>query len=172
VLLVLGGGAVGAYIFTSRAPAKRTEEPPVRMATITSDALETDAGQTLTYQARPEPPTDAAAVIEAPADAAAAANPIPPDARATTVTRTHKPPQPPPPTPVVKGPPGFITIDSTPVYAVIYVDGKSKGETPLVKISLAPGKHTIKAVSPSGSVKTFSITIESGKVAPTRRIEW
>lgn len=80
--------------------------------------------------------------------------------------------QPPPAKPADKGPPGFITIDSTPVYAVIYIDGKSRGETPLVKIPVPPGKHTVKAKSPSGAVKTFTITIESGKVAPTRRIEW
>jgi serine/threonine-protein kinase len=72
----------------------------------------------------------------------------------------------------VKGPPGFITIDSAPVYAVIYIDGKNKGETPLVRLSLPPGKHAVRAVSPQGSVKNFSITIESGKVAQTRRIEW
>jgi len=70
------------------------------------------------------------------------------------------------------GPPGFITIDSTPVYATIYIDGKKLGETPLVRVSLPPGKHAVKAVSASGGTKVLSITIESGKVAPTRRIEW
>jgi hypothetical protein len=59
-----------------------------------------------------------------------------------------------------------------PVYAVISVDGKKLGETPLVGISLSPGKHTVRAVSASGSTKTISITIESGKRAPTLRIQW
>jgi len=176
VLLVLGGGAAGAYIFlSSEQRAKPTEEPPpVKMATVTVDAAEVDAAGAMSYNPRPPTIEPDAAVVEVPVDAAVAE--VPPDAKprdATVVTRTHKPPPPPQPEqPVVKGPPGFITIDSTPVYAVIYIDGKSKGETPLVKISLAPGKHSIKAVSPSGSVKTFSINIESGKVAPTRRIEW
>ncbi len=71
-----------------------------------------------------------------------------------------------------KGPPGFITIDSTPVYAVIYIDGKKYGETPLVNLKLAPGKHSVRAVSPSGSTRSLSINIESGKTAPVRRIEW
>jgi len=75
-------------------------------------------------------------------------------------------------TPAPSGPPGFITIDSAPVYATIYIDGKSYGETPLVRISIPPGRHTVKAVSPSGSTRTSSITIESGKTAPVRRIEW
>ncbi|HUS32317.1 MAG TPA: serine/threonine-protein kinase [Kofleriaceae bacterium] len=76
------------------------------------------------------------------------------------------------PEPAVSGPPGFITIDSTPVYAVIYVDGKKLGETPLVNIKLAPGKHAVRAVSPSGSARNLSITIEAGKTAPVKRIEW
>ena len=42
----------------------------------------------------------------------------------------------------------------------------------LVRQSLPPGKHSVRAVSPSGTVRNVSITIESGKVAPTRRIEW
>jgi hypothetical protein len=30
----------------------------------------------------------------------------------------------------------------------------------------------VKAVSSSGTTRTLSITIESGKTAPVRRIEW
>jgi len=73
---------------------------------------------------------------------------------------------------VSTGAPGFITIDSTPVYAVIYIDGKKYGETPLVNIKLPPGKHSVRAVSPSGSTRNLSIHIEPGKTAPVRRIEW
>ncbi|HUJ63274.1 MAG TPA: PEGA domain-containing protein, partial [Kofleriaceae bacterium] len=86
-------------------------------------------------------------------------------------------PKSPPATPVPaaphpSGPPGFITIDSAPVYAVIYVDGKRLGETPLVHISLAPGHHVVRAVSPSGTTHTGSIAIESGKTAQPYRVEW
>jgi serine/threonine-protein kinase len=88
------------------------------------------------------------------------------------VEKAEKSDQPDKAQPAVSGPPGFITIDSTPVYAVIYVDGKKLGETPLVNIKLAPGKHSVRAVSPSGSTRTLSINIESGKTAPVRRIEW
>jgi serine/threonine-protein kinase len=76
------------------------------------------------------------------------------------------------PEPAVSGPPGFITIDSSPVYAVIYIDNKKMGETPLVNIKLAPGKHAVRAVSPSGTSRNLSIVIESGKTAPVKRIEW
>ncbi|MEO7732373.1 MAG: PEGA domain-containing protein, partial [Kofleriaceae bacterium] len=70
------------------------------------------------------------------------------------------------------GPPGYVTIDSSPVYAVIYIDGKQYGETPLVKLALPPGRHTVHAVAPSGATRDVRITIESGKVAPVSRIEW
>jgi len=69
------------------------------------------------------------------------------------------------------GPPGSITIDSAPVYAVIYIDGKKYGETPIVNIKLSPGKHGVRAVSPSGSTQNLTITIESGK-SSVRRIGW
>ena len=74
--------------------------------------------------------------------------------------------------PKTNGPPGYITIDSAPVYAVIYIDGKSYGETPLVKVALPPGRHSVHAVAPSGATRDVRITIESGKVAPANRIEW
>jgi hypothetical protein len=55
---------------------------------------------------------------------------------------------------------------------VIFVDGKKLGETPLVNIKLAPGKHAVRAVSPSGSTRNLTIHIEAGKTAPVKRIEW
>ena len=73
---------------------------------------------------------------------------------------------------VAAGPPGSITIDSAPMYAVIYIDGKKVGETPLVNLKLAAGKHSVRAVSASGGTRTLSITIESGKTARPARIEW
>ena len=77
-----------------------------------------------------------------------------------------------PPKVDTKVPPGMITIDSAPVYAVIYIDGKKLGETPLVNVKLAPGKHAVRAVSPSGATKSLTITIEAGKTAPPRKISW
>lgn len=116
------------------------------------------------------PPVDAA--VPAVVIDAAEAQPAPPVDAAVEPVPTTLPDKPTPPKAKPKGPPGFITIDSAPVYAVIFIDGKRYGETPLVRQSLAPGKHSVRAVSPSGTVKTVTITIESGKVAPTRRIEW
>jgi hypothetical protein len=69
------------------------------------------------------------------------------------------------------GPPGFITIDSQP-WATIYIDGKDYGPTPVGNVALPPGRHGVRAVTPSGTTKDFSIWIESGKTSPPKRVEW
>jgi eukaryotic-like serine/threonine-protein kinase len=131
----------------------------------------------------PVPPAPAVVAMTPTPAPAPAPTPTPaPPTPTPTATAQATPPPTPTPTPPRKhetthdsapsGPPGFITIDSAPVYATIYIDGKNYGDTPLVHLSLPPGHHAVKAVSPSGTAKTASITIESGKTAPVRRIEW
>jgi eukaryotic-like serine/threonine-protein kinase len=111
-----------------------------------------------------------------------------PAVAASDEPKKHEPPKPPPHRQITheheheherevavapaSGPPGYITIDSKPVYATIYIDGKSYGDTPLVQIKVPPGHHAVKAVSSSGSTHTATIDIESGKTAPKLRIEW
>jgi hypothetical protein len=164
LLALAGGGLVMFLVMRGQdqktAPPAPSEPPPVvAQAPIPPP---------------PPPAPDAgipAVVIDAAEPAAvtvdAAVEPVEP-----TVTDRPTPKPPRPPVVAPKGPPGWITIDSSPVYAVIYIDGKRYGETPLVRQALAPGKHNVRAVSPSGTVRNVSITIVSGKVAPTRRIEW
>ncbi|HEY1549105.1 MAG TPA: serine/threonine-protein kinase [Kofleriaceae bacterium] len=136
----------------------------------------------------PAPPAEVVAMTPEPVQPARIPTPPPPPIAQPTPPPIAQPTPPPVPTPTPpqprrhehetphesapSGPPGFITIDSAPVYATIYIDGKNYGDTPLVHLSLPPGHHAVKAVSPSGTAKTASITIESGKTAPVRRIEW
>jgi serine/threonine-protein kinase len=92
------------------------------------------------------------------------------------IVKTDPPPrkQPPPKPdkdPVPDGPPGSITIDSDP-WATIWIDGKKQGPTPLVRVSLSPGEHTVKAKTADGRVKTFTIKITSGKEASPRKLTW
>jgi serine/threonine-protein kinase len=159
-VLVAGGVAVMFFMHKDAgapvAAVAATTEPPIVMNTTEPSS-------------RVAAPIDAAAVVDVvtAVDAAPAVLPKPPKhhERDQTKVVVKEPPAP-------AGPPGFITIDSTPVYAVIYIDGKKYGDTPLVHISVPPGKHAVKAVSSSGTTRTLSITIESGKTAPVRRIEW
>jgi len=159
VAVLVAGGVAVMFVMKKEAPVAAavatTAEPQVVMNTT-------------------EPPARAAA--PAPIDAAVAAIAVDAaPAQREQPAKKHEPApvkvaQREPPAP--SGPPGFITIDSKPVYAVIYIDGKKYGETPLVNISVPPGRHSVKAVSSSGTTRTLSITIESGKTAPVRRIEW
>jgi serine/threonine-protein kinase len=171
--LLLIGGAVALYfvLFSSKDRAKEIAgtDPgsQVQVAVTIPDASPAkpaiDAPEP-TYNPRPEPPADAAPAIVA--DAAV----VTPDAAPTQNDST--PPRPPKKDPPAKGPPGFITIDSSPIYAVIYIDGRSYGETPLPRIQLAPGRHVVRAVSASGVVQNAVIHIEPGKLAPTYRFKW
>ncbi|HEY5923968.1 MAG TPA: protein kinase [Kofleriaceae bacterium] len=67
--------------------------------------------------------------------------------------------------------PGFYSVDSKP-YATIYIDGKSYGETPLFKVSLAPGKHRVRAVRADGKSKQLTITIAPGKLFSSGTLGW
>jgi eukaryotic-like serine/threonine-protein kinase len=62
---------------------------------------------------------------------------------------------------------GFFSVDSVP-YATIYIDGESAGVTPLVRVPLQPGKHSVRAVSESGAENRFTITIRSGETESRR----
>lgn len=57
--------------------------------------------------------------------------------------------------------PGYLTVSATP-YATVFIDGKKRGITPLVKLKLAPGTHRLKLVSSAdGKQKWMSIRILS-----------
>ena len=162
--LAVGLGAAGAYIY-ARVSHRPIPAPGAGSAAALVVAVVPDAAAAL-------PVATDAAVIAPPADA-------PPVDAAPVEATVHepavpaRPPAPPAPA-VVKpsGPPGFITIDSTPVYATIRIDGKNYGETPVVNIPLSPGRHRVHAVTQAGGTRDVWITIESGKVAPASRIEW
>ena len=169
-------GAAAAMLYMSR--AQTSVPPPTPTVAVATPPPEIAKPAVVV-------PIDASVVAVAPIDATIPTEPTAPTvptvvphdagiAAVDPVTRPHKPASvvAPPPQVVPSGPPGFITIDSTPVYAVIFIDGKKYGETPLVHISVPAGKHSVRAVSSSGSTRNISITIESGKTAPVRRIEW
>jgi serine/threonine-protein kinase len=69
--------------------------------------------------------------------------------------------------PAVPAGPGYLSMDAMP-YAEVFVDGKSVGITPIVKIPVKPGKHAVKAVAQDGQTKKLSITVQSGKIVSKR----
>ena len=69
--------------------------------------------------------------------------------------------------PSVPAGPGYFSMDTMP-YSEVFVDGKSIGITPLVRVPLKPGKHSVKAVTQDGTSKKLSVTVQSGKVVSKR----
>ena len=66
--------------------------------------------------------------------------------------------------------PGYLTLAASP-YANVFVDGDLVGATPIFKHPLAPGRHTIKAVTADGKTQTIVVTVESGRES-THRLSW
>jgi len=170
---VIGGTAAAvcalaavAYVLWPRPAAG-----PVAPAPATSEHAVVAAPPAGSSRSAPAPVVDA--VMVAPASVV--------DAGAIQVTTTeigsNEVPVAPKPVPrihakpAVHERPGFLSIDSEPVYAEIFIDGKSYGETPLLRVELAPGRHVVRAVSPSRTAQQQRVDIESGQVT-VRRLEW
>ena len=85
-----------------------------------------------------------------------------PVAAATTVV-------PPAPPPVVASAPGFLTLDTTP-WSNVTLDGRPLGPTPLIRVSLPAGTHTLVLSNPDDGLTTqYRVTIRSGELL-TRRV--
>jgi serine/threonine protein kinase len=190
LIAVAAAAGTGAVLYMKlqqdkKAPAAVASNEPAREVTMQATPPPTAAVPVVEEKAPPvvedEKPVDDKPVDDTPVVDKPVVEPKkPPTKQPKKIVKVDKKPaeaKKPPvedkkPEPAVSGPPGFITIDSSPVYAVIFVDGKKLGETPLVNIKLAPGKHAVRAVSPSGSTRNLTIHIEAGKTAPVKRIEW
>ncbi|MBL8681684.1 MAG: serine/threonine protein kinase [Myxococcales bacterium] len=65
--------------------------------------------------------------------------------------------------------PGFLTLDTTP-YSVVTEGGRSLGTTPLIRVALAPGVHSLTLRNPEQNLSTtYQVTIRSGETV-TRRL--
>lgn len=138
-------GAGGQTLDSDAAP---TEQAAIAEET---DAAVDEASDTENIDAGTD---EAALAVEKPPQS----NDKPP--QSNDKTKTNRAP------PVVRKPaskePGFLTVSSTP-YATVFVDGKKKGFTPIVKLKLAPGTHRLKLVSSvDGAQKKISVRIVSG----------
>ncbi len=68
---------------------------------------------------------------------------------------------------VVPAGPGYLSMDTMP-YSEVFVDGKSVGITPIVRVPVKAGKHAVKAVAQDGQTKKLTITVQSGKIVSKR----
>lgn len=99
-------------------------------------------------------------VAAIPADAAVIRMPAPPDA--DEISRDDI---------VAISKFGFFSITAN-AKTTIYVDGKNIGETPLTRLPIKPGPHTVKAVGPRGKAKIIKIAIIGGRDTDEGTIEW
>jgi serine/threonine protein kinase len=66
---------------------------------------------------------------------------------------------------------GFFSITAT-ATSTVYVDDQRIGTTPLTRLPLAPGPHTVKLVSPKGKSKVVKVTIIGGRDDDEGTVEW
>jgi hypothetical protein len=149
--VILGAGGLGIWLWASggeRPPqAAVPVSPPAPPASLVAPPTEARAPETVKA-----PPL----VVEAPA----ADRPRAPRAEAAVPAAAS----------AIK--PGYLTVASEPIYAVIYASGRRLGETPIVRYPLRPGLHVVKAVTPTGAIQEFRVQIVSGKESPPRRLAW
>ncbi|MBJ6760752.1 protein kinase [Myxococcaceae bacterium JPH2] len=121
-----------------------------------------------------EPPPSEPVAGAAPVEPVAEAVPVEPVAEAES--RTAKKPRIPvrrakardsEPVADPDAPPGFLTLVTEPS-ATVYLGGRSLGETPLFKLSLPAGKHSLKLVNGAGRPLKLAVEIKSGDTTAVR----
>lgn len=142
-----------------RAAAAAAPVAPARLV-VAPRALEVGAEATGVWLAAPTAPEPAlaGAIASTPSTAAAAV-------AAATV-------EPPEPAPVRAASVGWVTVDSYP-WARVTVDGRDVGVTPVVRLALPPGAHTVLLESPStGARRVAVLEVVEGEVVSRRFGGW
>jgi type II secretory pathway predicted ATPase ExeA len=115
----------------------------------------------VTKFAQPTAPEVPAVPAPAPAEPPAAA-PAPPPAREETAARSA--PAAPAPAAAATAPRAVaVSINATP-WAVVRIDGREVGETPLAGIALEPGPHVFEARMPDGSTREQTVEVSEERV--------
>lgn len=66
---------------------------------------------------------------------------------------------------------GFVTIESS-ARTKIYLDDMLIGETPIARLPVKPGPHTIRAVGPKQQTRSIAITVYGGQDTTVPTIVW
>jgi serine/threonine-protein kinase len=82
-------------------------------------------------------------------------------------------PKAPPPAPVKLPPPaapvetGFLSLDTSP-WSNVSDGGRPLGQTPLIRVKLSAGPHTLTLTTERGTSRTFTVTIKPGETISKR----
>jgi serine/threonine-protein kinase len=196
VVAVAAGGALAVQRCGGTAPAREARATKAA-ADAVPDAAAAAAAAPDAAAAAAAAPDAAAAAATATAAATAAAPAADADATSTAEDArgrarksdraSHKPPRdrerttpptgtPPPDTATepakrAQSASGFLSIDSTP-FATITLDGDALGETPLIRVRVPAGRHTLRATLRDGRTKTVTVDIPDGKLAKPINLTW
>jgi hypothetical protein len=66
--------------------------------------------------------------------------------------------------------PATLTLDTSPIGALVSINGEPRGATPL-SLSLAAGTYQVKLIGPAGQERALSVTLTAGQ-SVGRQIEW
>jgi len=163
LVLSAGAGIATAIAFSTGDPPALPPQPALAVDAVDSSIV--DAGS-------PDASIGEQPTIPPPLDAGSAepVEPEPPAPPAPGSNETRPSPRRPPPPKRETGT-GFYFLDSRP-YATIYIDNKKHGDTPLHRVALPAGPHTIRAVRSDGKRKTFTITIRAGAELNAGFLAW
>ncbi len=147
----------------SASPSATLAGDPVRLPTATATSV-----TTALPSATVEPPTVASLVPPVPTPKTGPR--VPPTPKGTTTGKVATTAATAPAAPAPAEEPGFLTLQTYP-FSRVSLGGRVLGTTPLVKVSLPPGSHTLVAENADQGLKqSISVTIESGKVT-TKNLE-
>jgi len=165
-----GGEAAGdlpaARTSIGPAPTAAPTTPPTPTAVAPVPTTSTAITAT-TPPPAPEPPRDVTVRRAPPQPAAPPARVAPATPAVAAPPPTTKSADGPPPSSAVEAP-GFLTIDTYP-WTKVSVDGRPVGSTPVVRVSLPPGTHTVVMENPGENVReSTTVTIKSGETVSKR----
>jgi eukaryotic-like serine/threonine-protein kinase len=147
IALVVGGIGIGAVVTTSQ------HKPAATTTTAATIA----------------PPAETSVAVPPPSNVTPSATTI--AAGTTTISATTDTPTisvdalPSKPTgPIAKGA-GRLSVNATPGWCAIVIDGKDRGPTPIAAIDLSVGPHQVTCKTPSGKARTTTLVIQDGATA-------
>jgi hypothetical protein len=152
---------VPAPVVQTEAPKPQPEPTPTNGQTYTDAAVEDLAKPPAARSGEEPPPAPEvqAPEVQTPPPVAAAPRPRPEQRPVPPAAASVRPPE---VTPPARSGPAAIRVDSRPVGAQVFVDGRSVGYTPLVVGELTPGTHSIRMQHPGYRPWVTAVTLAPG----------
>jgi serine/threonine protein kinase len=145
-------------------PSSTTPAPAIPSPSSTpSRSLETEKRATSHPKAQALAPVDAPRVTRSPADSPPGSDPSSGSRDDSAPAQEQSPTASSPADAVpARGAPGFLLVVVSP-WADVTIDGEPAGQTPLSRLSLAPGTHTVRLTNPEFQPYPRKVSVRSGE---------